>query len=69
MSFKNLSSDWSCENGWVLLGNWANRFYLDKVQDLKEGITCWTTAINPDYNSWQSTAEKCYEPLLNICET
>jgi len=67
--FKNLSSDWSCDNGWVLMGNWANRFYLDKVQDLKEGITCWTTAINPDYNSWRSTAEKCYEPLLNVCGT
>ncbi|MBC8486748.1 MAG: DUF2357 domain-containing protein [Bacteroidetes bacterium] len=67
--FKEHSTSWSCRNGWVLLGNWAHSQDFDKELDLGEGMTCWATAIDPDYNSWQSIANRCYEPLLNVCAT
>jgi len=49
----NGENSWTCKHGWVLLGNWPETEYVDKVVNLGEGITCWMDAINPDYHAWQ----------------
>ena len=66
-SFNTMSTGWTCKNGWVLFGNWSQNKTADKVQNLKKGMKCWTSEVNPDYRDWEGNREKYFEPLMNIC--
>jgi len=48
-------NEWICKQGWVLLGNWPEVKYVDKVSNLGKGITCWTSSIEADYHSWEDS--------------
>ncbi|SVD33253.1 uncharacterized protein METZ01_LOCUS386107, partial [marine metagenome] len=37
--------------------------------NLKKGMKCWTSEVNPDYRDWEGNREKYFEPLMNICES
>ena len=65
-TFNTVSSDWTCKNGWVLLGNWDQNKTMDNIQNLGKGIKCWTSAVDPDYRQWAGNRENNFGPLRNI---
>ncbi|SVE08072.1 uncharacterized protein METZ01_LOCUS460926, partial [marine metagenome] len=65
-TFNTVSSDWTCKNGWVLLGNWDQNKTMDNIQYLGKGIKCWTSAVDPDYRQWAGNRENNFGPLRNI---
>lgn len=66
-SFNTMSTEWTCKNGWILFGNWSQNKTIDKVKNLRKGMKCWTSEVNPDYRSWDDSRENYFEPLMNIC--
>ena len=65
-TFNNRTPNWTCKNGWILLGNWGQTKTIDKVQHLGEGVKCWTSEVNPDYRAWKGNRESYFEPMMNI---
>lgn len=67
--FNRNTTKWDCKNGWILLGNWDKNKPLEKIQNLGEGIKCWTSKVDPDYKVWGDNMENYFEPLMKITET
>ena len=67
--FNSGTTKWYCKNGWILLGDWDKNKPLDKIQNLGEGIKCWTSEVDPDYKVWVDQMENYFEPLTKITET
>jgi len=66
--FNSKTTKWDCKNGWILLGDWDKNKPLDKIQNLGEGIKCWTSEVDPDYKVWGDQMENYFEPLMKITE-
>ena len=61
-SFKRKNNDWDCKHGWILMGNWNDSSFIDRLQNLGEGMTCWITDVNPDYSFWKDKSNS-YKPM------
>ena len=61
-SFKRKNNDWNCNHGWILMGNWNDSSFIDRLQNLGEGMTCWITDVNPDYSFWKDKSNS-YKPM------
>ena len=59
--FNENDNNFSCEKGWILLGNWAE-------QKLKSGKnSSFLCEVPPDFRDWGIYSEKYHEPLINFC--
>lgn len=61
-SFKRKNNDWNCNHSWILMGNWNDSSFIDRLQNLEKGITCWISDVNPDYSFWKDKSNN-YEPM------
>ena len=65
--FNENEKNFSCKQGWILLGNWA----MEKVDSRQSGsankIKSFLSDVPPDFRDWQNSIQRHHEPLINFC--
>ena len=65
--FNENDKNFSCKQGWILLGNWA----MEKVDSRQSGsankIKSFLSDVPPDFRDWQNSIQRHHEPLINFC--
>jgi len=59
--FNENDKNFSCKQGWILLGNWA----MEKVDPGQN--SSFLSEVPPDFRNWKNNFEKHHEPLINFC--
>lgn len=59
--FNNNEKTFSCNQGWILLGNWTE----ETIDYGQSGSAL--TKVPPNFRDWQDNINKYHEPLINFC--